>query len=164
MNNGSSWTKLNLEFNVWGDLIEGKNGVLYLCGLNGTFLKSKDIGNNWEPIDLGINSHLYQIQQFQDIFYFRGQTIAKTNILKTQEFEIPDINDFVVYKENIVIGFGKQYEQGFFPIGAMFISNNSGKIWSTTLFKEFNTIRLSILLTQIMVLVLQMDYLLEKNI
>ncbi|MDB4199262.1 hypothetical protein N9752_02920 [Polaribacter sp.] len=143
VNNGSNWTELNLDFNVWGDLIEKSNGELYACGLNGTFLKSTNTGVNWEQIDLGINSHLYQIQPFQDIFYFRGQNITKTNIETTQEFEIPAyIKDFKIYKENIVIGFGEQYpEQGFYPRGAMYISNNSGDNWETTIFNEFNRIR-----------------------
>tara|TARA_R110001583_G_scaffold33902_9_gene114305 strand:+ start:33 stop:1016 length:984 start_codon:yes stop_codon:yes gene_type:complete len=142
VNNGLLWTELNLDFNVWSDLIEKNNGELYACGLNGTFFKSINTGNNWEQIDLGINSHLYQIQPFQDIFYFRGQSVVKTNIGTTQEFEIPAyINDFQVYQEKIVIGFGEQYpEQGFFPRGAMFISNNSGKNWETTIFNEFNRI------------------------
>jgi|TARA_B110000037_G_C16999369_1_gene456490 photosystem II stability/assembly factor-like uncharacterized protein len=142
--NGSSWTELNLDFNVWGDLIEKSNGAIYACGLNGTFIKSTDTGTNWEQINLGINSHLYQIQPFQDIFYFRGQSITKTNIGTTQEFEIPAyILDFKVYNENIVIGFGEQYsEQGFYPRGAMYISNNSGNNWETTIFNEFNRIRI----------------------
>lgn len=141
--NGLSWTELNLDFNVWGDLIEKSNGELYACGLRGTFFKSMNTGNNWEQIDLGITSHLYQIQPFQDIFYFRGQSITKTTIGRTQEFEIPaNINDFKVYKENIVIGFGEQYpEQGFYPRGAIYISNNSGDNWETTIFNEFNRIR-----------------------
>ncbi len=143
VDNGSNWTELNLDFNIWRDLIEKYNGELYACGLNGTFLKSTDTGTNWEQIDLGINSHLYQIQAFQDVFYFRGQRITKTNIGTTQEFEIPaNLMDLKVYKENIVIGFGEQYpEQGFYPRGALFISNNSGADWETSLFNEFNRIR-----------------------
>ena len=78
--NGLSWSELNLDFNIWGDIIEKSNGELYACGLNGTFLKSTTTGSYWQQIDLGINSHLYQIQPFQEIFYFRGQSITKTNI------------------------------------------------------------------------------------
>ena len=143
VNNGSNWTESNLDFNVWGDLIEKNNGELYACGLNGTFFKSTNTGNNWEQIDLGINSNLYQIQPFEDLFYFRGQNITKTNSGITKEFEIPAyIMDFKVYKENIVIGFGESYpEQGFYANGAMYISNNSGDNWETTIFNEFNRIR-----------------------
>ena len=40
------------------------------------------------------------------------------------------------------MGFGEQFpEQGYFPRGAIFISNNSGKKWETTIFENFNTIR-----------------------
>jgi len=62
---------------------------LYLCGLNGTFLKSKDIGNNWEPIDLGINSHLYQIQQFQEKVEFLSEENHRLNEVdgKNQELQ-----------------------------------------------------------------------------
>lgn len=143
VDNGSNWTELNLDFNIWSDLIEKSNGELFVCGLNGTSLKSTDSGSNWEQIDLGINSHLYEIQPFQELFYFLGQNIVKTNISITQEFEIPAyVRDFQVYQENIVVGFGEQYpEQGFFPKGAMFISNNSGKNWETTIFNDFNRIR-----------------------
>jgi len=142
VDNGSNWTELNLDFNVWRDIIEKSNGELYTCGLNGTFIKSTYTGNNWEQINLGINSHLYQIKPFQDIFYFRGSNFTKTNFGTTQEFEIPGILDFIAYKENIVIGFGEEYpEQGFFPSGAMYISNNSGNNWETTIFNEFNRIR-----------------------
>ncbi len=141
--NGSNWTKLNLDFNIWGDLIEKNNGELYACGLNGIFLKSTNYGINWEQIDLGIKSHFYQIQAYQDVLYLRGQSIIKTNIEKTLEFEIPAyIRDFKVYKENIIIGFGEQYqEQGFFPRGAIYISNNSGNNWETTILNDFNRIK-----------------------
>lgn len=139
--NGSIWTEIELDFNVWNDLIEIGN-ELYACGLNGTLIKSTNWGVNWEQLNLGINSHLYEIYPFQDILYFRGQSVVKSNIGTTQEFEIPaSINDFHIYKDNIVIGFGLQYpEQGFFPDGAMFISNNSGKNWETTLYDKFNSI------------------------
>jgi photosystem II stability/assembly factor-like uncharacterized protein len=141
--NGSLWTELNLDFNVWKDLIEKDNGELYACGLNGKFIKGTNTGTNWEQINLGINSHLYQIQQFEEFFYFRGQNIVKTNISMTQEFEIPAyINDLQIYKEKIVIGFGEQYpEQGFYPYGAMFISNNNGEDWETTIINELHRIR-----------------------
>jgi len=143
VDNGSVWTELNLDLNVWNDLVETKDGVFYACGLAGTFYKSTNTGDNWEQINLEINSHLYQIQPFQDFFYFLGQRLVKTNIGATQEFDIPAyINDFQVYKEKIVIGFGEQYpEQGYFPNGAIFISNNSGENWESTLFNEFNRIR-----------------------
>jgi hypothetical protein len=142
-NNGSVWTELNLDFNVWSDLIETENGELYACGLNGTFFKSMNSGNNWEQINLGINSHLYQIEPFQNLFYFSGQNIVKTDTQSTQEFEIPAyISDLKVYKEKILVGFGEQYpEQGFFSRGAMFITNNSGKDWETKSFDNFNRIR-----------------------
>lgn len=138
-----NWTELNLDFNVWGDLIHKNNGDLYACGLNGTLIKSSNMGTNWESIDLGVKSHLYKIQPFEELYYFLGQNLVKTNLSATQEFEIPAyIRDFYVYQKNIVIGFGEQYpELGFFPIGAMFISNTSGNDWETTLFNEFNRIR-----------------------
>jgi len=139
--NGLNWDELELDFNVWNDLLEIGN-ELYACGLNGTLIKSTDLGVNWGQINLGINSHLYEIYPFQDIFYFRGQSIVKSSIGTTQEFEIPaTLNDLHVYTNDITIGFGLQYpELGFFPDGAMFISNNSGKSWQTTLYDNFNSI------------------------
>lgn len=139
---GLTWTELNLDFNVWGDIIKKNNGELYACGLNGSFFKSVDKGKNWERIDLGIKSHLNQIEPFQDEFYFRGQSIVKTNITDTREFEIPAIlTDLHVYKEDVLVGFGHRFpERGFAPEGAIFTSNDSGAKWEVTISKEFITL------------------------
>lgn len=140
-NSGASWNEINLEFNVYRDMIKIDN-TIYTSGLRGTFLKSEDDGDNWEKINLETDSHIYEIKPFQNLFYLRGQSLLKTDLKNTQEFSIPGlINKTHIYNENVVIGFGEQYpEQGYFQSGAMFISNNSGKTWITTIFNDFNRI------------------------
>ncbi|QCK15743.1 WD40/YVTN/BNR-like repeat-containing protein [Mangrovivirga cuniculi] len=140
---GTGWTELDINSHFWGDLIEKENGDLYACGSGGEFIKSSDDGINWKQVNLNTSSHLYQVTAFQENFYFIGQNFLKSNIQTTWEYEIPAyINDIKVYNNDIVIGFGKQYpEKGFFPYGALYITNNSGKDWETTIFHDISDMR-----------------------
>lgn len=140
-NSGNSWTEIDLEFNIYSDIIKTDNEEIYLSGLRGTLLKSTNYGNSWKLKNLNSESHIYEILPFENIFYLIGQSVLKTDFNKTTEFQTPFNIKTHIFDKTTLIGFGESYyTQGFFPNGAISISNNSGKSWETTIFSDYTRI------------------------
>jgi photosystem II stability/assembly factor-like uncharacterized protein len=141
-NSGNSWNEISLEFNVYRDIIKTENEEIYISGLRGTLLKSNNYGNNWELKNTNSESHIYEILPFENIFYLIGQGVIKTDFNTTIEFQPPSsIRGTHIFDKTTLIGFGERYPTlGIFPEAAIFISNDSGENWETTILSEYSRI------------------------
>lgn len=136
---GESWLKIPFEFNIFNDIIENNNGEFLLAGLNGALYKSSDKGKSWQLIDLGIDSHLYNITLYNDLYYIEGGlNFIKTDLSTINEYDLPAyIQGINVMDENSLVGFGHNFAYSDHGHAAYFLTDNSGEKWEIVFLKEF---------------------------
>jgi hypothetical protein len=135
---GASWTKIPLKFNTYTNITQNANGEFLLTGLKGDLYRSSDLGKNWEFINIGTDSHLFTISQYNDLYFIKGQNFIKTDLSTTEEYELPAyIQNMHVMDENSLVGFGHSFMTSDFGKGAYFLTDNSGADWEIHIMSKY---------------------------
>lgn len=136
---GQSWTSLKSSgFRMFQDVNFKNNNEGYVTSANGVYFKTTDGGQSWDSLVSPSANYLSSI-------YFAGN---KSFVEKSSDSLVDLANNYTItlkpYSANKLfffsaqksVGIGSHYEQGFFPYGDIFITNNG---WTTYNLKTFST-------------------------
>lgn len=141
---GQTWTSLKSNgFRMFQDVNFKNNKEGYVTSSGGIFFKTMDGGNSWDSVRIDHSNFLYEI-------YFADE---KTFVVQSRDSLIdignggayirkPYSSDKLFYFSALKsIGIGSHYNQGVYPYGDIFITNDNWKTFTTKTFSTMDAIR-----------------------
>lgn len=139
-NAGETWDEIDLGYYGYGDINFFDEQVGFLTTGN-VILKTIDGGHNWNALDYTLgSSNVKRSQILNGIAYLfsNGSKIFKTSDRGSTWSTIDAIgaNSIHFINERQAVAVGTWWpEQGFFPYGVLYITNDGGKSWEKELTK-----------------------------
>jgi hypothetical protein len=134
---GHTWTNVRYQGRSYYDVNFRNSLVGYATSSTGVYFRTTDGGNTWDSLQ-------FKKQHFIQVHYTGNQTLMETG----QDTVFDLNNNFAVMKVpyaaqkllfidvDHAIGIGSHYQQGFWPYGDIFVTNNG---WKTFQQKTYAT-------------------------
>jgi len=143
---GQTWTSLKSDaFKMYQD-VEFKNEKEgFITSNNGIYLKTIDSGNSWGILKINSANYLYDIYFADSKTYIAKSLDSLVDLTLNYKVIIKPSSAkkilFLNSKQSIAIGY--HYEQGFYPYGDIFITNDNWKNYDQKTFSTVDAISFS---------------------
>ena len=134
---GQTWRSLKSNaFRMFQDINFRNNNEGYITSNTGVYFKTTNGGNSWDSLRYNSANYLYDIYSIGNKILVVKSSDSLIDLKNNYSLTIKpySADKLLFFSPEKCIGIGSHYEQGFYPYGDIFITNNG---WTTYIQKTF---------------------------